>query len=356
MPLAARMGITRVAVLTGLDVIGIPVVAAYRPNSRSVAVHQGKGTTLAAAKASAVMEAVEIVSRREHRRLTSGWHRTDELPAAVAPERLPCGWPRTDVCSQNERLLWIAGQDLIGGGTRRVPFELVSADFTWPGLPGGRRFQATTNGLASGNHLLEAVLHGLYKVVERDAMALWQVAPILAQEATVLDPDSVTGPIADACWNISRRRRSRCASGMSASDVGLPAFSVHGGIGAMPPRASSRSLAPAAMPRRHRAVPRVDRGGAGAADRADLRRARRYCRCGLRPGDAPSVGSGLALAARAPRRRLRTVPSRPGDAATTTWTEGPGAPAPRGVRQAAWVDLSRAGDRHSRGSGYRAGY
>src|ERR1700748_1478781 len=59
MPLAARMGITRVAVLTGLDVIGIPVVAAYRPNSRSVAVHQGKGTTLVAAKASAVMEAVE---------------------------------------------------------------------------------------------------------------------------------------------------------------------------------------------------------------------------------------------------------------------------------------------------------
>ena len=51
MPFAARMGITRVAVLTGLDVIGIPVVAAYRPNSRSIAVHQGKGTTLAAAKA-----------------------------------------------------------------------------------------------------------------------------------------------------------------------------------------------------------------------------------------------------------------------------------------------------------------
>ena len=53
------MGITRVAVLTGLDVIGIPVAAAVRPNSRSVAVHQGKGVTLDAAKASAVMEAVE---------------------------------------------------------------------------------------------------------------------------------------------------------------------------------------------------------------------------------------------------------------------------------------------------------
>ena len=46
LPLAPRMGITRVAVLTGLDVLGIPVVAATRPNSRSIAVHQGKGVTL----------------------------------------------------------------------------------------------------------------------------------------------------------------------------------------------------------------------------------------------------------------------------------------------------------------------
>src|ERR1700683_2893370 len=63
LPLAPRMGITRVAVLTGLDVLGVPVVAATRPNSRSIAVHQGKGVTLAAAKASAVMEAVETLHR-----------------------------------------------------------------------------------------------------------------------------------------------------------------------------------------------------------------------------------------------------------------------------------------------------
>ena len=53
------MGITRVADVTGLDVIGIPVVMAIRPNSRAIAVAQGKGATLAAAKASAIMEAIE---------------------------------------------------------------------------------------------------------------------------------------------------------------------------------------------------------------------------------------------------------------------------------------------------------
>ena len=53
------MGITRIANVTGLDTIGIPVVMVCRPNSRSVAVSQGKGLTLAAAKASGVMESVE---------------------------------------------------------------------------------------------------------------------------------------------------------------------------------------------------------------------------------------------------------------------------------------------------------
>ena len=45
--LAPLMGITRVANITGLDVIGIPVAAAYRPNSRNIAVSQGKGLDLA---------------------------------------------------------------------------------------------------------------------------------------------------------------------------------------------------------------------------------------------------------------------------------------------------------------------
>src|SRR4051812_24003909 len=54
------MGITRIANVTGLDSIGIPVVMVCRPNSRSLAVSQGKGLGLAAAKASGLMESVEL--------------------------------------------------------------------------------------------------------------------------------------------------------------------------------------------------------------------------------------------------------------------------------------------------------
>ena len=58
-PFMTEMGITRIANVTGLDALGIPVVMVCRPNSRSIAVSQGKGVELAAAKASGVMEAVE---------------------------------------------------------------------------------------------------------------------------------------------------------------------------------------------------------------------------------------------------------------------------------------------------------
>src|SRR5437879_13761819 len=58
--LAPVMGITRVANVTGLDPVGIPVVMVCRPNSRSVAVSQGKGIDLPGARVSGLMEAAEL--------------------------------------------------------------------------------------------------------------------------------------------------------------------------------------------------------------------------------------------------------------------------------------------------------
>ena len=55
-----EVGITRLANVTGLDRIGIPVVQAVRPNSRSLSVSQGKGVDMDSAKASAMMEAFEL--------------------------------------------------------------------------------------------------------------------------------------------------------------------------------------------------------------------------------------------------------------------------------------------------------
>jgi YcaO-like protein with predicted kinase domain len=189
-PLLASMGITRIANVTGLDRVGIPVVMVVRPNSRSVAVSQGKGLTLAAAKASGVMEAAELWHaehitkplklasyddmRREHRVAD-----LDQLPRADGGlEPIP-------------PLLWIEGCDLMSGGSVWVPFELVSVNFALPLPPGSGCFQASSNGLGSGNHPLEAICHGLCEVVERDATTLWRRSGA-AGDRRAIDLSSIT--------------------------------------------------------------------------------------------------------------------------------------------------------------------
>ena len=226
MPLAGRMGITRVAVLTGLDSIGIPVAAAIRPNSRSVAQHQGKGATLAAAKASAVMEAIETY-HAETVTLPLRLAASDELGAtAAAPGRLPlapegAGLGRAITA---RRVLWVEAQELFAAAQLWVPFELVSVDFTQLPPAGAALFQATTNGLASGNTWLEAVLHGLYEVVERDAVALWRASTAPAQDARAVDLGSVDAEPCRQLLALFARAGMHVRVWDVSSDVRLPVF------------------------------------------------------------------------------------------------------------------------------------
>src|SRR5215469_14560882 len=59
-PHLARCGITRIANITGLDRIGIPVTLAIRPNGKTLSNSSGKGVSLDAAMVSAAMEGIEL--------------------------------------------------------------------------------------------------------------------------------------------------------------------------------------------------------------------------------------------------------------------------------------------------------
>ncbi len=339
MPLAARMGITRVAVLTGLDKIGIPVAAAYRPNSRSIAVHQGKGGTLAAAKASAVMEAAESFHAENMHlalRLASPAEIVRHGPA-VDPDLLPRAGGRPPV---TERLLWVEAQDLVSGGKCFVPHELVSADFTAPLPPGAGQFQATTNGLASGNHPLEAVLHGLYEVVERDAIALWQAASAATQDARAVDAASVSGAasrkllarfmqagVAVRIWDIT-------------TDVGLPAFLC---------LAASADATEGAEPQLGAGC-HADRAVALARALSEAAQARLTVISGARDdiagqGYRPGVRARRQDAARrwmssAPSRRFAAAPSHAGPTLRHDLDTALALLSAAGFNQVLWVDLS----------------
>jgi len=167
------LGIVRLANVTGLDYLGIPVFMAVRPNSRSLSVSQGKGLDDWAAKASAFMEAAELA----HAERIGGRLRVMSYAAmksrAADPASLPLAKGRK--LRRDCEIPWIEGRDIAGGNSIFVPFELVHTDYTLPQRAGMGFFAASSNGLASGNHKLEAICAGLCEVVERDATALWRL-------------------------------------------------------------------------------------------------------------------------------------------------------------------------------------
>lgn len=223
-PLLPVFGITRVANVTGLDAIGIPVVAVIRPNSRSVSVAQGKGADLDAAKASGVMEAIEAYHAENVTsplRLAS-YNDLRFRQRVVSPDTLPRiaggGFdPR-------KRILWIEGEDLLNGEPIWVPYEVVHTDYTLPLPPSSGAFSMSSNGLASGNSLLEAISHGICEVVERDATSLWRQLDADAQSATRVDTSTVTDPICRDLLASLERADVAVAVWETTSDVGLPSF------------------------------------------------------------------------------------------------------------------------------------
>jgi len=222
-PLMPRLGITRLARLTGLDCVGVPVWAAIRPNGRSLSTSQGKGLTDDAAAVSALMESIETwhAERIERKVVRGSWRALRKRLPLVDPRLLPREPDvRTDL---DARLEWIEGWDLGAddgaGAPVWVPREAVTLDCVMPATR-RPRFAISSNGLASGNHVLEAIVHGVCEVIERDAEARWRAArgQRRVDLATVKDPHCrallervAAAKVHTIVWDIT-------------SDVGVPAY------------------------------------------------------------------------------------------------------------------------------------
>ena len=218
------MGITRVANVTGLDTVGVPVVMVCRPNSRSVTVSQGKGLDLASARASGLMEAAELyhaetitlplrLATYEELRYQSNVVEVDELPRDSDSRFHP-----------NLRLLWCDGRDLLNEENVFVPYEMVHTNYTTP-LPDGHGcFTASSNGLASGNATIEAVSHGICEVVERDATALWKCRDKKRLANTRLELASVDDAICQEVLEKFERAGLIAAAWDITSDIEIAAF------------------------------------------------------------------------------------------------------------------------------------
>jgi ribosomal protein S12 methylthiotransferase accessory factor len=219
------MGITRVANITGLDYLGIPVVTVCRPNSRSVAVSQGKGVDLAAAMVSGLMESIETFHAERI---------TEPLKFASCSELRAIGDVPIDVdgllrvssdwFSPDISLFWVEGQNLVDQRAVWVPLEVVHTNYTSPSLPGTGYFFASSNGLASGNQYCEAVSHAISEVVERDCLALWKNTDEEIRSSRKLDLSTVDDE--DCASIIERFDSAGVAVGVwdITSDINLSAF------------------------------------------------------------------------------------------------------------------------------------
>jgi len=199
LPLMGTIGVTRIADITGLDSIGIPNFTTVRPREQGegISYYNGKGVTRAAAKAGALMEAIERYSGEfcdlrvyYGTRDETGRSRPTVDPADILVPALTAYQP-------DNSLEWVEGFDLISGTATFVPLNIVICPYEPP--PGRPRiFYESTNGLASGNTREEALCHALCEVIERDAIALAAASRDLGPAvARVLAQMGVSPPPAD---------------------------------------------------------------------------------------------------------------------------------------------------------------
>jgi thioglycine synthase len=168
-PKVPAAGITRVADITSLDRIGIPVFSCIRPTAEdgAITVYNGKGATIEESRISAIMEGIERYSAEVHDR---------EIRIALYQElagREPVVDPNDLIMPEGaatDRFMsWCQGYDIVNNQTVWVPAFAV-----FHPVPPRHRgpFRTNSNGLASGNTMEEAIFHALSEVIERDAWSL----------------------------------------------------------------------------------------------------------------------------------------------------------------------------------------
>lgn len=223
-PHFTAMGITRIANVTGLDRIGLPVCMVCRPNSRSLSVAQGKGLSLMGAQASGVMEAAESF----HAENITLPLRTQNLSSFKPHEVVDVSrLPRSVYSVFHPELVtpWIDGFDIINGRHTYVPYELVHTDFRLETAGQEECFPMSSNGLASGNNIFEATIHALCEVIERDATMLWHIRSPEGREPTGrIDLSTIDHQDVERVIDMLTQAGLNVAVWDITSDIGVPAF------------------------------------------------------------------------------------------------------------------------------------
>ncbi|WP_277964364.1 YcaO-like family protein [Pseudomonas sp. RIT-To-2] len=214
--IAPSLGITRVTDTTWLDRIGIPVFASIRPRAKkgSLCVNAGKGLKPEEAKIGAYMEAIEFA--------LAEYNSANLKLIESTPRQIVQSHEGKLVFSQfcllhgfnvkaDELIMAIEAEDVLLNKTVLVPAELVFIPYSEN--PGQRLFGASSSGLASGNDLLEASVHAVCELMERDVQAfnfVKNTSRLVKLDKCGADVLSLVNKIQDAGLILSVRYTENC--------------------------------------------------------------------------------------------------------------------------------------------------
>ncbi|MDP8914502.1 MAG: YcaO-like family protein [Pseudomonadota bacterium] len=185
--LAPACGVTRLADVTRLDEIGLPVWQAIRPAGLSLSVHQGKGQSAVEAKIGALSEAIEAHCA-ERVEADGPLARASELPAEQRAPRLSDYGRSRALRAPRGRISWCAAADVATGKPHYLPHALISLDFTRLDEPW---FERSSTGLGAGPDEALALQTALCEVIERDAVGEWERAGLVERIGSAVGLDGV---------------------------------------------------------------------------------------------------------------------------------------------------------------------
>lgn len=220
-------GITRITEITHLDRIGLPVFSAIRPTSQdgAISIYGGKGITTEHAKASAMMEGFERYSaEKQDENLVTGT--VSEISSKgniidIESLNLPKDFKKENIDSMN--LEWNVCHDLITGEDYYIPSNAIYHPYVLEDNACRSLFKSNTNGLASGNSLEEAILHGMFEVIERDA---WSIFELTHKNSSQIDLESIDSEVVnDALSKFSENEINIKLMDLTA-DVNIPTIAA----------------------------------------------------------------------------------------------------------------------------------
>ena len=185
-------GITRIADITDLDRIGLPIYTAIRPTAEdgAISIYGGKGISKDHAKASAMMEGFERYSaekKDDDEVIVANMDEISKKGDFINPVslNLPKDFKKENL--ESLQLEWTLAKDIISGEDFYIPTNAIFHPYSHDNQVQSL-FKSNTNGLASGNILEEAILHGMLEVIERDA---WSIFELTHKNYAQIDLDSI---------------------------------------------------------------------------------------------------------------------------------------------------------------------